>query len=251
MNRGRSVSNERRPDGLAVDDHGVDEPGRVFAGGARAPCREDRVPVGEELGRDEEVREGRVGCVVPGRGDHDLGVAGQLDRARAPGAVRDRDAPESRRRPRARPCTRCGCRGRRRVAGTRRGPAGRSPRTSRQAGAWAGSRSTRNARSRRRGRSRRDRSRRRRVLPPARHLEVVPARVPGPGVVDHHVVPAVREQVDLGPGEVRCREDPDHGLALGAAPHLAVHPDRVRIERGHLRHPLLEQQIGRPDLGHA
>ena len=93
--KGAAPADEPRPvrlvGGLAhrrpVDDHGVDEEGGSLARGARAASREDRVPVGDELGGHEEVREGRVGHVVPGRGDHDLGVAGELDRPRSPRPV--------------------------------------------------------------------------------------------------------------------------------------------------------------------
>ncbi len=93
MNRARSVSySVARADAAAAAEH-VDE---VDAVGARPRTAraEQRIPLGHGRGLDEEVAERRMREVGAGRGEHDFGVAGQIEAARPMAVVGDRDAPQ-------------------------------------------------------------------------------------------------------------------------------------------------------------
>ena len=71
---------------------------RCIIHGGRSPRRarparaEDRLPLAHELGLHEQVAERRMRASAARRRQHDLGVAGQLDRARRVAAVGDADA---------------------------------------------------------------------------------------------------------------------------------------------------------------
>ena len=70
-----------RPLGPALERQDVDRPDRRLVA-ARPAVAQERPALGQELGLDEELGEGRVGQVVGRRGEHDLGVAGHLELAR-------------------------------------------------------------------------------------------------------------------------------------------------------------------------
>ena len=62
------------------------------AGDAPPPRRQDGALVGEILGRDEQLQEGRMRDVVGLRRQHQLGVGRHVDLARPVAGIRDRDA---------------------------------------------------------------------------------------------------------------------------------------------------------------
>ena len=77
----------------SVDAEHVERPGRRLVGAARAPAEQQAGALRVELGLDEQLAERRVGEVVLGTRQHDLGVAGDLDLARPIAAIGDRQAP--------------------------------------------------------------------------------------------------------------------------------------------------------------
>ena len=77
---------------LLADD--VKSPGRRVVGGTRTPVAEDRGALRHVLRFDEQLAEGRMGQVV-GRGrEHHLGVARDLNLARAVAVVRHHEPPD-------------------------------------------------------------------------------------------------------------------------------------------------------------
>ena len=96
-NRARSVSNcvgaaefGRTRDGLSVRRH-VDRPDRRLVGRAGAAAAQDRLGGRRPLGFEEELAERRVAGVAAVVEEHDLGIAGQLELARAGVVVGQRD----------------------------------------------------------------------------------------------------------------------------------------------------------------
>ena len=83
MKRARSVSYEIVLDVGVVHGQQVAHPRRVLVGRARPARAQDRLQRGHQLGLHEQVAEGRMQRVGQRRRQHHLGVAGQLDRARA------------------------------------------------------------------------------------------------------------------------------------------------------------------------
>ena len=75
------------PRGRAVHRRDVHRPQRLLGGRSHPPPAEDRLRAGEPLRLQEELDERRMAEVGTARGQHDLGVAGQLQLARR----RDRD----------------------------------------------------------------------------------------------------------------------------------------------------------------
>ena len=81
--RARSVSNCTSPDGLAFDDGEMRRPDLRVAGRAPPPRGQQRADIGDELRLHEQLGEGRMRGVGRVRRQHDFGVRGQLDLARA------------------------------------------------------------------------------------------------------------------------------------------------------------------------
>ena len=73
-----------------VDAEHVERPRRRLVGAARPPAEQQAGALRVELGLDEQLAERRVGEIVLGTREHDLGVAGDLDLARPVAAVGDR-----------------------------------------------------------------------------------------------------------------------------------------------------------------
>ena len=99
-----AASDEARAVGLvlerAVAEQRVHHPREALAALTRPAAREQRAAPGIEFGLDEELRERQVAPVGGVPGEHDFDVAGQVERARARGAVAQRDPPHLQRRPR-------------------------------------------------------------------------------------------------------------------------------------------------------
>ncbi len=78
-----------RVDVHAVGRQQVAHPGHRLLLGTWPAAADDGLPIGQQLGLDEQVAEGRVGGIAWSRGQHHFGVAGELDAAAYPGAVAD------------------------------------------------------------------------------------------------------------------------------------------------------------------
>ena len=66
-----------------LPDQQMQQPGRFFLGRARAPGAENGGGIGHKFGLHKQIAEGRMRFVRSLGGEHDFGVTGQLDGARA------------------------------------------------------------------------------------------------------------------------------------------------------------------------
>ena len=85
----QSVGLERNLVAVTVRDGLVEEPRVRIVGGARPSRRENGAQRGIDPGFDEQLAEGRLGCVGRGPGQHDLGKAGRAQRTPTRGPVGD------------------------------------------------------------------------------------------------------------------------------------------------------------------
>ena len=81
----------RRADGFAVDDRQMRGPDFRVARRPLSPRRQDRADVGEIFRLDEQLGEGRMRDVGALGREHEFGIGGDLDVARAASGVGDRD----------------------------------------------------------------------------------------------------------------------------------------------------------------
>ncbi len=91
--RARSVSHSSGTLRAALQAQDVHGPERRLVGRARPTAAQERRSLREVLRLDEQLSEGGVGQVVRRRGEHDLGVARDLDLAGAVAVVRHRQPP--------------------------------------------------------------------------------------------------------------------------------------------------------------
>ena len=76
----------------AMYRHQVQHPRRLLAVRARTPGAQDGRPVAQDFGLHEQIAERRVQCVGGRRGDHHLGIAGDVDAPACRGPVGDAHA---------------------------------------------------------------------------------------------------------------------------------------------------------------
>src|SRR5207342_1542238 len=78
----------------SVDPKDVESPNRLLVLATGAAAEQQAGVLRVVLGLDEELPEGRMGEVVFGASQHDLGVAGDLDFPRPTSVVGDRQPPD-------------------------------------------------------------------------------------------------------------------------------------------------------------
>ena len=225
--------------------HQVEHPRRRLAGGAGPAGAEDRLPLTNDLGLDEEVPERRMQRVRGGRRKDHFRVARDLDRPARLGAVDDADPAHlgvvlgrngdfrvrvefvvaaAELHPRLREDRLVPLRSleRRLVRGGPELAACRIADVAERAPVVAGA-----------------------VFAPARHRDVLPAAVAAARIRDHHVVPAVRQQLHLRNGSVGGAEGPHRHPGGAGSRGQAGELGGARVGRRGLRNPLLEQERGR------
>ena len=79
-------------DRRGICDQPVHHDRKVLIRALRTPREDERIELRDVPPRNEELAEGEVSGVVPGRSEHDLSVAREAERSRSIGLVHDRDA---------------------------------------------------------------------------------------------------------------------------------------------------------------